>query len=222
MVGNNAAYYFACLSPIILMLVAFKSSLTLALMKPAFPTEEALVAACRLGNPRAQRQLYDQLAPRMMALCLRYLPQRADAEEALLKGFGKVFRALPQYRHEGPLAGWVRRIMVNTALASLRRQPPRLLELEDCHRELAPVAALAETSLAAADLLRLVQGLPTGYRTVFNLFAIEGYSHPEIAERLGISEGTSKSQLSKARTMLQRQLGAGAFSTTSYPYAHAA
>jgi len=191
-------------------------------MKSAFLTEDALVAACCLGNPRAQRQLYDQLAPRMMALCLRYLRQPADAEEALLKGFGKVFRALPQYRHEGPLAGWVRRIMVNTALAALRRQPPRLLELAGCHRELTPVAAQAETSLAAADLLRLVQGLPTGYRTVFNLFAIEGYSHPEIAEQLGISEGTSKSQLSKARTMLQRQLAGGAFSTTSYAYAHAA
>jgi RNA polymerase sigma-70 factor (ECF subfamily) len=193
-------------------------------LSAAFPTETDLLAACRQGNPRAQQQLYDQLAPRMLTVCLRYLRHPEDAEEALMQGFGKVFRALAQYRHDGALAGWVRRIMVNTALSYLRAQRPRHLELAGCRSELAPVPALAETTLAAADLLRLVQNLPAGYRTVFNLFAIEGYSHPEIAERLGITEGTSKSQLAKARQQLQRRLGgdSAAFSSTSYNYAHAA
>jgi RNA polymerase sigma factor (sigma-70 family) len=169
-------------------------------------SEAELVAACRQGNPRAQRVLYDQLAPKMMTVCLRYLRQQEDAEEVLMLGFVKVFRALEQYRHEGCLAAWVRRIMVNTALSYLRAKNPLHLELEECRYELAPVAAQAETDLAAADLLRLVQKLPTGYRTVFNLYAIEGYTHIEIAELLGISEGTSKSQFSKARQQLQRQL----------------
>lgn len=169
-------------------------------------SEAELVAACRQGNPRAQRVLYDQLAAKMMTVCLRYLRHQEDAEEVLMLGFVKVFRALEQYRHEGCLAAWVRRIMVNTALSYLRARQPAHLELETASAYLAPVAAHAETDLAAADLLRLVQNLPTGYRTVFNLYAIEGYTHVEIAELLGISEGTSKSQFSKARQQLQRQL----------------
>jgi RNA polymerase sigma factor (sigma-70 family) len=132
-----------------------------------------------------QRVLYDQLAPKMMTVCLRYLRQQEDAEEVLMLGFVKVCRALKQYRPEGCLAAWVRRVMVNTALSYLRAKNPLHLELEECRYELAPVAAQAETDLAA-DLLRLVQKLPTGCRTVFNLYAIESYTHVEIAALLGI------------------------------------
>lgn len=165
-----------------------------------------LLAECQRGNPRAQRVLYDRLAPKMMALCLRYLRHQEDAEEVLMQGFVKVFQALEQYRHEGCLEGWVRRIMVNTALGFLRRPRPIHLDLADCTSSLAAVAARAESDLAVGDLLRLVQGLPLGYRTVFNLYAVEGYSHAEIGKLLGISEGTSKSQFAKARQQLQRQL----------------
>jgi RNA polymerase sigma factor (sigma-70 family) len=169
-------------------------------------SEPELVAECRLGNPRAQRVLYDRLSPKMLAVCKRYLRNTEDAEEVLMQGFVKVFRGLEQYRQDGSLAGWVRRIMVNTALSYLRGQRPVHVDIEASFASLTPVAAHAEADLAAADIMRMVQELPKGYRTVFNLYAVEGYSHVEISSLLGISEGTSKSQLSKARMQLQRQL----------------
>jgi DNA-directed RNA polymerase specialized sigma24 family protein len=148
--------------------------------------EPDLIAACLRGDPRAQRQLYNQFAGLMLTVCRRYLKRQEDAEEALLLGFAKVFRALPTFRQEGSFEGWVRRIMVNEALMELRRREPLHLSFED----FAQPENLAATPATA----------------VFNLYALEGYSHPEIAEALGITEGTSKSQLSKARAMLQRRL----------------
>jgi len=179
-----------------------------ALPLPCPVTEPDLIAACLRGEPRAQRQLYDQFAGLMLTVCRRYLKRPEDAEEALLLGFAKVFRALPTFRQEGSLEGWVRRIMVNQALMELRRREPLHLSFEDFAQpeNLAATPATADTQLQAEELLALLQTLPTGYRTVFNLYAIEGYSHPEIAEALGITEGTSKSQLSKARALLQRRL----------------
>ena len=174
-------------------------------------TEPDLIAACLRGEPRAQRQLYNQFAGLMLTVCRRYLKRQEDAEEALLLGFAKVFRALPTFRQEGSLEGWVRRIMVNEALMELRRREPLHLSFEEFAQpeNLAATPATADTQLHAEELLALLQELPVGYRTVFNLYALEGYSHPEIAEALGISEGTSKSQLSKARAMLQRRLSGG-------------
>lgn len=171
-------------------------------------TEPDLIAACLRGEPRAQRQLYDQFAGLMLTVCRRYLKKQEDAEEALLLGFAKVFRALPTFRQEGSLEGWVRRIMVNEALMELRRREPLHLSFEDFAQpeNLAATPATADTQLQADELLALLQTLPPGYRAVFNLYALEGYSHPEIAEALAISEGTSKSQLSKARALLQRKL----------------
>jgi RNA polymerase sigma-70 factor (ECF subfamily) len=179
--------------------------------------EVELINACRQGSVRAQKQLYERFAGLMLTVCLRYLRQRADAEEAMLTGFVKVFRALEQYRHEGSFEGWIRRIMVNEALGQLRRKEPLHLAIDDMVTDVPATAATADSDLAAADLMQLLSELPAGYRTVFNLYAIEGYTHPEIAELLGISEGTSKSQLSKARAMLQRRLGAASApaSTTS-------
>ena len=170
-----------------------------------------LIAACLRGDPRAQRQLYNQFAGLMLTVCRRYLKRQEDAEEALLLGFAKVFRALPTFRQEGSFEGWVRRIMVNEALMELRRREPLHLSFEDFAQpeNLAATPATADTQLQAEELLVLLQELPTGYRTVFNLYALEGYSHPEIAELLGITEGTSKSQLSKARALLQRRLSGG-------------
>ncbi|RTQ45637.1 sigma-70 family RNA polymerase sigma factor [Hymenobacter gummosus] len=174
--------------------------------------ELELISACRQGSVRAQKQLYERFAGLMLTVCLRYLRQRADAEEAMLTGFVKVFRALEQYRHEGSFEGWIRRIMVNEALGQLRRKEPLHLAIDDMVTDVPSTQATAESDLAAADLMQLLSELPAGYRTVFNLYAIEGYTHPEIAELLGISEGTSKSQLSKARAMLQRRLEAASAS----------
>ena len=171
-------------------------------------TDADLLAACLRGDPRAQRQLYQQYAGLMLTVCRRYLKRQEDAEEALLLGFAKVFRALPTFRQEGSFEGWIRRIMVNEALGELRRREPLHLSFEDFAQpeNLAATPATADTQLQAEELLALLQTLPPGYRTVFNLYALEGYSHPEIAELLGITEGTSKSQLSKARAMLQKRI----------------
>ena len=170
--------------------------------------EPDLIAACLRGEPRAQRQLYNQFAGLMLTVCRRYFKRPEDAEEALLLGFAKVFRALPTFRQAGSLEGWVRRIMVNEALMELRRREPLHLSLEDFAQpeNLAATPATADTQLQAEELLALLQELSTGHRNVFNLYALEGYSHAEIAELLAISEGTSKSQLSKARDLLQRKL----------------
>jgi RNA polymerase sigma-70 factor (ECF subfamily) len=176
-----------------------------------FPvTEVDLIAACGRGEHRAQRQLYDQLAGLMLTVCRRYLKRREDAEEALLMGFAKMFRALPTYRFEGSFEGWVRRIMVNEALMLLRQRESMTVSMEDFAQpeNLATTPATADTQLQADDLLALLAELPTGYRTVFNLYALEGFGHQEIAGMLGISEGTSKSQLSKARALLQRRISA--------------
>ncbi|MBR7209047.1 RNA polymerase sigma factor [Hymenobacter negativus] len=177
-------------------------------------TEADLIAACVRGEHRAQRQLYDQLAGLMLTVCRRYLKRREDAEEALILGFAKMFRALPNYRFEGSFEGWVRRIMVNEALMQLRQREMMTVSFEDFAQpeNLATTAATADTQLQAEDLMALLATLPTGYRTVFNLYALEGYGHQEIAELLGISEGTSKSQLSKARAMLQRRVQFSAIS----------
>ncbi|MCR5890086.1 sigma-70 family RNA polymerase sigma factor [Hymenobacter sp. J193] len=171
-------------------------------------TEVELITACRQGSSRAQKLLYERFAGLMLGVCLRYLRQRDDAEEVMLMGFVKVFRALEQYRHEGSFEGWIRRIMVNEALGQLRRKEPLHLAIDDLTYDVPATAAEAESQLNADDMLALLADLPAGYRTVFNLYALEGYSHPEIGELLGISEGTSKSQLSKARAMLQRRIAA--------------
>ena len=171
-------------------------------------TEAELIAACVRGEHRAQRQLYDQLAGLMLTVCRRYLKRREDAEEALILGFAKMFRALPNYRFEGSFEGWVRRIMVNESLMQLRQREMMTVSFEEFLQpeNLAVTAATADTQLQAEDLMGLLATLPPGYRTVFNLYALEGYGHQEIAELLGISEGTSKSQLSKARALLQRRV----------------
>lgn len=180
--------------------------------------ELELISACRQGSVRAQKQLYERFAGLMLTVCLRYLRQRADAEEAMLTGFVKVFRALEQYRHEGSFEGWIRRIMVNEALGQLRKKEPLHLAIDDMVTDVPSTQATAESDMAAADMMQLLSELPAGYRTVFNLYAIEGYTHPEIGEMLGISEGTSKSQLSKARSMLQRRLEAA--SASAIPTTH--
>lgn len=149
----------------------------------------------------------------MMALCCRYVKNRADAEELLLDGFYKFFSRLKEFQYQGEAAlyAWLRTIMVRECLMFLRRRRAFLLlsaEPDDAAETTADVAGVNEplAGLSAAEIFDLIIRLPVGYRTVFNLFVIEGMEHKEIAKALGISEGTSKSQLSKARSLLQKML----------------
>lgn len=166
--------------------------------------EYELARRCLQGEPSAQEALYTRHASRMFAVCLRYARHRPEAEDLLQEGFIRVFDKLHAFRMEGSLEGWIRRIMVHTCINHLRKKSVRNEVLgTDLVRERA-VAPTAVGNLAQAELIALVQALPEGYRMVFNLFAIEGYGHAEIANMLAIEEGTSRSQLAKARRMLQR------------------
>jgi RNA polymerase sigma factor (sigma-70 family) len=167
--------------------------------------EPELITALRKGDFKAQKHLYEQYAPVMLGVCLRYLKNHLDAEEALINGFMKVYTNIGQFEGKGSFEGWVRRIMVNEALGMLRKKEPLHLALDKGHLDLA-TQATADTDLGLEELLQLVHELPAGYRAVFNLYAIEGFSHKEISDLLQITEGTSKSQLSKARALLQRRL----------------
>lgn len=166
-------------------------------------SEADLVEGCLRGDRKAQSELYHRYAPRMYGVCLRYAANAEEAEDILQEGFVKVFRKLESYRGDGSFEGWVRRIFVNTAIEHFRRktylQP--ITEKEEDTFEGGYLTALDH--MAEKDIVQLVQQLSPGYRTVFNMYVVEGYSHKQIAELLGISEGTSKSQLSRAKQILQ-------------------
>lgn len=173
---------------------------------PFFATEAQLVTALKRGDSRAYKVVYERFAGQMLAVCTRYCANRADAEEIMLDGFMRMFERISQFRGEGSFEGWLRRIMVTESLMFLRRNKAWRHEspLEGVPDE--PDYDWADAHLNEHELLRLIAQLPDGYRTVFNLYAIEGYSHAEIADMLGIAEGTSKSQLSRARALLQTYL----------------
>ena len=179
---------------------------------PIAPVDEALLAACRRGESAAQHQLYQRLAYRLLGVCLRYCPNRAEAEDALQNTFVKIFTRLDQYRGQGPFEAWARRIAVTTSLHAVEqhrlRHPGPNTDPDGLAADLPSPEPSALENLAAEDLLALLATLPPGYRTVLNLYAVEGYSHQEIAELLGIAEGTSKSQLARARRLLESRLAA--------------
>jgi RNA polymerase sigma-70 factor (ECF subfamily) len=168
--------------------------------------ETDLIEGCRRNNRAAQKALYNQMAGKMMAVCCRYVKDRMEAEDILVTSFTKVFERIDQFKGDGSFEGWVRRIVVNESLSYLRKNKTMYLEtgLENADREASQQDI--DTDLEAEDLLRMVAELPPGYRMVFNLYAIDGFSHQEIAEQIGISESTSKSQLSRARMHLQAKL----------------
>lgn len=168
--------------------------------------EESIIRECLRGSVQSQKHLYERYAGKMYAVCLRYARSSADAADILQEGFVKVFTKLEQFNFQGSFEGWVRRIMVNTALRTYQRQR---FDFEQSGYERLPdmpVDADALSSLSEKELLALIAKLPDGYRVVFNLVAIEGYSHAEAAEMLGIQESTSRSQLTKARRWLMEQL----------------
>lgn len=155
---------------------------------------------------QSQRALYEQYAGKMYGVCLRYARNSSDAADILQEGFLKVFTKLDQFQFQGSFEGWIRRIMVNTALRAYQKQRFEQESSGYEHLPESPVDPDAISALSEAELLSLIRALPEGYRAVFNLVAIEGFSHAEAAEMLGIQESTSRSQLTKARRWLCEQL----------------
>lgn len=170
--------------------------------------EQRLATACRDGGRPAQRQLYEHYVEYMMLVCLRYIPNREDAKEALLDGFVNVYKNIGrfEYRGEGSLKAWIKKIMVNQCLMFLRRRTLPIVPDEDYYDTGPSADTDALARLGMKELMQMIHGLPDGYRTVFNLNVLEGMTHKEIAELLGISENTSKSQLHKAKNLLQKTI----------------
>ncbi len=167
--------------------------------------EQRLIKQCKKGNLQAQRELYQRYSGEMLAVCRRYTKGIEDAEEVLSNGFIKFFKNIDQFRGEGAIGAWMRRIMVREALNFIRYQKNLFVEVDE-ERSNAFGEACVKHHYDAEHLMVMIDQLPIGYKTVFNLYAIEGYNHKEIGEMLEISENTSKSQLSKARKKLQEKL----------------
>lgn len=169
--------------------------------------EQELIQDCVAARPKAQKALFDIYAPKLYVVCLRYLKDQMRAQDVLQDTFVKIFANIGNYKSEGAFEGWLKKIAVNTCLDQLRKDKKLLTDvsIDDVSHKLAHHDYSAE-KLMADDLLKLVQALPDGYRTVFNLFAIEGYSHQEIAQQLGISESTSKTQYLRARAYLKDRI----------------
>jgi RNA polymerase sigma-70 factor (ECF subfamily) len=173
------------------------------------PDIKNIINGCLKGNRRDQELLYRRHAAKLYAVCLQYSGNDEEARDILQEGFIKIFKNLIHYKHEGSFEGWVRRIMVNTALEKYRSK--HTLHRVDDIGQIPEIDAEPDNEdyagLEAIDLLEIIRELPPKYRMVFNLFAIEGYSHKEISKMVNISEGTSKSNLCRARIILQRRVG---------------
>lgn len=170
-------------------------------------SDSELVSECLKGKSSAQQTLFQLYSGKMFALCLRYMGNSMEAEEVLQESFIKVFEKLKQWKGEGPLGGWIRTIVVNTSLTRIKNN--KKFRFDKNIDEAIGINNEQETqlqALQAADLLKLIALMPEGYRTVFNLFVVEGYGHKEIADLLGISESTSKTQFLKAKNWLIKRL----------------
>lgn len=167
---------------------------------------DLLIKGCLTKDRKSQNALYQLFGKKMFGVCLRYAKNREEAEDLLQDGFVKVFTKIDQFKNQGSFEGWVRRVIVNTILEKFRQNNYlyAITNIDDITEPIATEDGFEQ--IAATDLLNVIQMLPAGYKMVFNLYAIEGYSHKEIAEMMSVSEGTSKSQLSRARSMLQNML----------------
>lgn len=166
-----------------------------------------LIDLCIKGDRASQKVLYNRLAPRMFPLCIRYIGNREMAEDVLQDGFITLFTKLGDYKGDGSFDGWARKIFVNTALMSLRKKDAlKMSEDLEAIRGMKDDLPSQNQNIGYKELMELVMELPPGFRTVFNMYAIEGYSHKEISDTLGISETTSRTQLSRARIWLQNKI----------------
>lgn len=168
------------------------------------PIETDLIKGCIEGNPEMQRLLYQSFSPKMYGVCLRYCENPEDANDVLQEGFIKVYKSLNKFRGEGSFEGWIRRIFVNTAIEHYRKKVKLYNVTEVQENTIEDTELDILSSLAVKDILNIVNELSPGYKQVFNMHVIEGYSHKEIAELLGITEGTSKSQLARAKGVLKK------------------
>ena len=164
-----------------------------------------LIESCKLGKPSAQREVYARFSPMMFAVALRYTNGRSDAEDVLQEAWIKVFRHIKSFSEHNSFEGWLRRIVVNTAITHYRRNQKHAfqLDVDEVHATPADLDAFKELDFTKEELATAIAQLPKGYGMVFNMYVIEGYKHKEIAEELGIDLNTSKSQLSRARKYLQ-------------------
>jgi RNA polymerase sigma factor (sigma-70 family) len=166
-----------------------------------------LIKACIAKDPRAQKMLYDKHAGMLMAVCRRYCSSAEEAEDAFQDGFVKIYAKLSEYKYEGSFGGWLRRVMVNTVLDNIRKNKKHAF-----HDDVTEVPNIVSNShspldeISAKELMAILETLPDGYRVVFNMFAIEGFSHKEIADHLNITESTSKSQFLRARGFIKKCL----------------
>lgn len=169
-------------------------------------TDSELVQGCIDEDRSSQKELFDRFAPKMLSVCRRYARHDLEADDLLQDAFVRIFDKLGTFRGDGSLEGWIRRIVVHACIRNYRKSSFKKEQfgMESLPEE--PVDALAVSQLQAEELMRLINALPDGYRMVFNLYAIEGYGHAEIAEMIGCGESTSRSQLAKARRMLQAKI----------------
>ena len=174
-------------------------------LKSAISDEEQLIAGCKEGKPWAQKEIFERYSGVMLSVCVRYVTDRETARDILQDGFIKLYTKIDTFSGSGSFAGWVRRIFVTTSLEYLRQNDALKLRasIEEYGNSIPDNDATVLDKISADDLMECIAKLPDGYRTVFNLYAIEGYSHPEIAEMLGINESTSRSQFMRARKILQ-------------------
>ncbi len=178
--------------------------------------EKRLIEACIRGDRRAQSRLYDQYHRRLFGVCLRYAANKQEAEDFLLEGFFRIFRGLSQFNYRSSIYSWMRKVVVNTALMQLRKKHVfnfSMLELQEGDSVTDPDIL---HQLSNEDLVKVIRKLPRGARIIFNLYAIEGYSHPEIAAEMGISESTSRSQYTRAKKTLRHLLKRDYSSFTSF------
>lgn len=170
-------------------------------------TEHQIIAGCKKGDRKAHAELYNRYRSQLFGVCLRYASSREEAKDWLQDGFVQIFKDLYQYKPTGPLGGWMRRVMINVALQHIRSKKRLFptVEISQIQDQFETDENLFSTFRAKA-LMQMVQQLPDGYRAVFNLYVIEGYTHKEIAKELGISPATSKSQLSRAKMALRKRI----------------
>ena len=167
---------------------------------------DEIIIGCRKGKPKAQTELFNRFSGRFLAICRRYVGSIDEAEDIMISGFMKIFEKIHQFKGTGSFEAWMTRIMVNESLTFIRRNKNMSVNVSIEAADRDPDYKLAETRLDSEQILAMVDDLPIGYRTVFNLYVLEGYGHKEIGDLLNISEGASKSQLSRAKAQLKRNI----------------
>lgn len=172
------------------------------------PSESDLIKGCIEENPQMQRLLYDRFSSKMYGVCVRYAENIEDANDVMQEGFIKVYKSLSKFRAEGSFEGWIRRIFINTSIEHYRKKVKLYNVTEVQENTIEDTELDALDSLATKDILKIVSELSPGYKQVFNMHVVEGYSHKEIADLLGITEGTSKSQLARAKGVLKKMIEA--------------